>query len=432
MKFITSFYYSFGSKIISLIILLISRVLTSHILGPADLGSIGNALNFTTIVSRMGSLGIAPATQFTSSKYPLQKNTLFIYVIFSSVLTGILNFILLIYFEKEILDWQFHSDGNAQLAYRQFVPLLPINILSMTLPILLLGANRIKEYSLTQVLPLLLQTVIIVLTYFLQKSIDFIILAQLVYWITTVIISLTFINYKSFRFEFDKNLWSIFARYSFKAWPQVVLQFGITRFAVLIGSQYLNNENLGYYILASNLSESFLVINASVTPLIFNKIASTGADIKLLGTSLRFSILLLLPIFFVTILFGKPVFIYFFGIEFDPTWNLLLILLFSVLFQSMLRICLNYMSAMGKNGIVSIIQVIQLSVLLISSLIICPVFGVSGLCYSIVCAAAIGFCFALLALKKLDSRNISVLFIPAKDDMNLLLRILKYRQTNFK
>lgn len=427
MKFITSFYYSFGSKIISLIILLITRILTSVILGPADLGSIGNALNFTTIVSRMGSFGIAPATQFISSKYPLKKNTLFIYVIFSSILIGILNLILLIYFRKEILNWQFHSDSNAQSAYLQFISLLPLVILSMNLPVLLLGSGRIKAYSLTQLIPLFLQTAVIIIAYYHQKSITHIISAQLVYWITAVFISLIFINYKNFKFEFDKNLLLVFIRYSFKAWPQIILQFGITRFAVLIGSQYLSNENLGYYILASNLSESFLVINTSITPLIFNKIASTGPNIPLLGTSLRFSILLFLPIFFVTLILGKPIFIYLFSIKFEQTWDLLLVLLFSVLFQSMIRICLNYLSAMGKNGIVSIIQIIQLCALWIISLISCPIFGVSGLCYSSVCASIIGFCFSLIALKKLGNGNISLLFIPKKNDMNLLFRILRYR-----
>ncbi|WP_221394521.1 oligosaccharide flippase family protein [Dyadobacter sp. NIV53] len=410
MKFITSFYYSLGTKIVSLLILLISRILTARILGPADLGSVGNALNFASIISRWGSLGIAPAIQFTNSKFPQQKNTLFIYAILSSVLIGIINLIFLLYFQNEILDWQFKSDTNAQLVYLRFFPFLPLIMLSMTLPILLLGSGKIKEYSFTQILPLFLQTVIIAALYFSPKSLDLIIWAQVIYWISTIVTALIFISFKNFRYRFDKDLLIIFVRYSLNAWPQVILQFGIARFAVLIGSQYLSNKDLGYYILASNLSESFLVINTSLTPLIFNKIASQGSNTRLLSISLRFTVILLFPILFITLLFGKPVFIYFFGIEFGKTWDLLLLLLISVLFHSLGRICSNYLAASGKNMIVSGIQLLQLALLAIVCSFACPSFGVSGLSYASICASATGFILCLLMILKVRERKFRNLF----------------------
>ena len=429
MKFITSFYYTFGTKIISLFILLISRLLTARILGPADLGSIGNALNFTTIVSRWGSLGIGPATQFTNSKYPQQRNSLLVYIISSSVLLGIVNLIFLVNFQNEILNWQFKSDANAQLAYLSYIPFLPLIILSMTLPVLLLGSGRIKAYSLTQIPPLFLQTIIITALYFLPKSLYSVIWAQIIYWISTIAVAFIFIDFKNFKYEFNKELFLIFARYSLKAWPQVILQFGIARFAVLIGSQYLSSINLGYYILASNLSESFLVINTSLTPLLFNRIASQGSNSNLLGISLRFSIISLFPVFMITYLLGKPVFIYFFGIEFAQTWNLLLLLLISVLFHSLGKICSNYLAARGKNIIVSGIQLLQIAILFTICLFACPLFGVSGLCYASICASLTGLILYLICLQKHEKEHFKILslFKITKDDTNIIFQILKIR-----
>ena len=433
MKFITSFYYTFGTKVISLFILLLSRILTARILGPAELGSLGNALNFTTIVSRWGSMGIAPATQFVSSKYPLQKNTVFFYAIFASVLLGIVNLIFLVYFKNEIPNWQFQSDMNAQWAYLKFIPFLPFIIVSMTLPILLLGSGQIKKYSFTQILPLLLQTVILLIAYFQPLSLDVIILAQIIYWLSTVFIAFFLIGFKNFSLKADKDLLLIFVKYALKSWPQVILQFGITRFAVLIGSQYLSSKNLGYYILASNLSESFLVINTSITPLLFNRISAQGSNIKLLGISLRLSIISFLPVLLITAVFGKPIFIFFFSSEFDQTWNLLLLLLLSILFHSLARICINYIAALGKNTIISMIQLFQLTVLFVVCTLSCPAFGVFGLCWASIAASLAGFVLCIISVQKYEkeySGSFS-LFRFTKNDVNIIFQILGIK-VNYK
>ena len=431
MKMIHSFFYSVGTKLISLVIILIARILTARILGPSDLGSLGNALNFTTVVSRWGSLGIAPAIQFTSSKYPDNRTTLLVYAVAVSIVVGLLNLLLLIYFNSEIIDWQFSTDSNGRFAYSKFLPCIPLVTLSMSLPIFLLGSGQIRKYSLTQVLPLLFQTFIIASALSEKESLKTVIIAQVANWVFTIIIALVAIDYKSCKFKFDGDLLYSFIKYAFSAWPQIILQFGISRFAVLIGSQYLSPKDLGYYILASNVSESLLLITTSVSPLIFNRIASQGTNIELLEQTIRVTNTLMLIAMLIIIFFGKSLFIFFFGVEFDQSWKLLLLLIWAVLFQGIIRICVNYIAASGKNVAVSGILLAQMTVLFVSGVIACPKFGTAGLCYATITASIVGFIASISRLQKSDSepglKTFNVLLVGESDLLGIYQSLRKIR-----
>ena len=425
MKFIKILSLSFGVKILSLAILLISRILTAKILSPADFGSVGNALNLITIISRWGSLGSGPATQFAASKYSSKKNSLLIYAIIFSVFTGITALLIFYYFEAEISSSQFKNDQSST-AFLRFIPWLPVINLSMTLPLLLMGLGRFKEYFFTQVLPLLFQVVVISLAYNRQNAFELIIWAQVISWFSTVAITLVFIDYKNFGFEFDGKLFEIYSKYALKAWPQVILQFGISRFAVLIGSYFLSSQNLGYFILASNLAESFLILSTSLTPLIFNRIASGGPDFSFLGKSLRFSGLSFILVWPIVTCLGKPVFLLIFGLAYDPSWNLFLLLLISTMFHALNRICMNYIAAMGKNTILSGIQLAQLVLLFLGGFWACSVFGITGLCYASTTVSVAGFLSYIFIIKKMEEKQISdlfSLFLFNRKDINMFRRI---------
>ena len=427
MKFIKILFLSFGIKILSLSILLISRILTARILPPADFGSVGNALNLITIITRWSSLGAGPATQFTASKFSSKKNSLLIYAIIFSVFTGITGLLIFYYFKAEIFSSQFKNDQNGYVFLR-FISWLPVINLSMTLPILVLGLGHFKEYSFTQVLPLLFQAVVISLAYNQQNAFEFIIWAQIISWILTVAITLVFIDYKNFSFKFDGKLFEIYSKYALKAWPQVTLQFGISRFAVLIGSYLFTSQDLGYFILAANLAESFLILSTSLTPLIFNRIASKGPDFAFLGKSLRFSGLSFIFIWPVVTLFGKPIFLLIFGVAYDPSWNLFLLLLISTMFHALNRICMNYIGATGKNMILSGIQLTQLILLFLMGFCACSFFGITGLCYASTAVAVTGFLCYIFIIKKMEEKQISdlfSLFLFDRKDINMLRRILK-------
>ena len=430
MNFIKTFFYTFGTKLLSILILLGSRLLTARMLGPADFGALTNALNFITIISRWGSLGIGPATQFTAAKYPEKKHTLFVYVILASILTGTLSFGLLNFFIKEIYTWQFREVKTTYFVYQKLIQFLPLVILSLSLPILILGSGQIKKYSLTQLLPLLLQSFIVFAAYLQSHPIDYLIITNIIYWFSSVIITLVFIQFKHFRFRFDYDLMVIFTKYGIKSWPQVILQFGVSRMAVLIGAQYLSSEDLGYYILASNVSESLLIVYNSANPLIFNKTSLKGANHLLLYRTIRFSNIFYLAAALTLTFLGKPVFLFLFGEAFAASWHLLLLLLLSVFFYGMMRLYHNYFLALNRNGTVTMIQAIQLFILTASSMLLCPEFGAIGLCVSCIITSAFGMLISMFLMNRiaLSQPSVSMLFVPDKKDLEDLKIFLKQRK----
>jgi O-antigen/teichoic acid export membrane protein len=130
MSFIRSFSFTFGTKALSLVLLLVMRILMARLLGPAGFGSFGVALNLITILSRWGSVGIAPATQLIIGKHPDLKNSVFTCTLILSLILGLINFLLIHFFADELVTWQLGENPSAQNIFRQIYPFMPVIILS--------------------------------------------------------------------------------------------------------------------------------------------------------------------------------------------------------------------------------------------------------------------------------------------------------------
>jgi len=426
MNFIRSFSLMFGTKVISLILLLLSRVILARLLGPAGLGSFGSALNLTTIISRWGSAGIGPATQFMSGKYRDSKNSILTYAITVSLLLGVANILLIQMWGKEIAAWQFSENPPAQQIFRQLFPFLPIIILSMTLPILLLGAGRFKSYSLTQIIPLLVQTLILLSAFWRKGTIDMVVTAQICYWLSTVLIGFIYIGFQNFDIRLDRALLRTYIKLALSMWPLVIFQFGLTRLPVLIGSQYLEIRDLGHYLLALNLAEAFFLVHTSITPIVFNKTISEKSCPAFLARSIRFSNLILLTAFIITCIIGKPIFTTLFGEDFNLSWALLLRLFPWVLVHGMVSILLNYLIAAGERCFVFCTQSLAFVILIILGTVLSPHYRAAGLCLAGFSSSLTAFILAFLIIRFSMNKELRLmaLFLPIRQDWKDLYSML--------
>ncbi|MCE7041965.1 lipopolysaccharide biosynthesis protein [Dyadobacter sp. CY312] len=432
MNFIRSFSFTFGTKVVSLILVLLSRVVLARLLGPTGLGSFGSALNLTTVISRWGSVGIAPATQFMSGKYQDSKNPILTYTVLLSLILGLGNMLVAHVFAEEIANWQFAESSSAQGIFRQLLPFLPIIILSMALPIMLLGAGRYQAYSLTQIIPLLIQTLILLSAFWQAATMKTVVIAQISYWLSTVIIGFTLTGFPNFQLGFDRGLLHTYINLSLSLWPLVVFQFGMARLPVLIGSQYLDSPRLGHYLLALNIAEAFLIVHGSIAPIVFNQKISKLAGRETLARTIRFSNLLLLSALIMTCLIGKPIFTMLFGYEFIPSWTLLLKLFPWVMVHGMVNIFLNYLIAAERKRLVYFIQFLSFVGLIISGTILCSLYGSDGLCMAALCSSLTAFIFAYVVLinSKTEKITIAALFIPVSQDWRYLYALLSRLKTS--
>jgi O-antigen/teichoic acid export membrane protein len=297
----------------------------------------------------------------------------------------------------------------------------------MTLPILLLGAGQYRAYSLTQTIPLLIHIILLASALYGLTRANVAIAAQLLYWLSMVIVGTFLIAFRNFQWCFESKMFSSYIHYSFSMWPLVIFQFGLTKLPVLIGNQYLNSESLGYYMLACNLSEALFVLYNSITPIVFNKTISIESNPEFVPRSIRFSNILLLLVALVICLTGKPIFTLLFGDSFNTSWTFLLKLLPWVLFQGMTSILLNYLIAAEKHKIVSSIQFTALVVLILAGMSLCSHFGMNGLCIAMLCSSLTAFFLAFLAIRfrTLQKLELMSLFTPVRQDWQDIRRLIE-------
>ena len=87
---------------------------------------------------------------------------------------------------------------------------------------------------------------------------------------------------------------------------------------------------------------------------------------------------------------------------------------------------MNYIAAMGKNTILSGIQLAQLVLLFLGGFWACSVFGITGLCYASTTVSVAGFLSYIFIIKKMEKKQISdlfSLFLFNRKDINMLRRI---------
>ena len=87
---------------------------------------------------------------------------------------------------------------------------------------------------------------------------------------------------------------------------------------------------------------------------------------------------------------------------------------------------MNYIAAMGKNMILSGIQLTQLILLFLGGFWACSVFGITGLCYASTTAPVTGFLCYIFIIKKMEEKQISdlfSLFLFDRKDIDMLRRI---------
>ncbi len=427
MSFIRSFSITFASKAFSLILLLICRILTARLLGPSDLGVYGSALNLATILSRWGSMGTVPATQLIISQNPLSKNQILTFILLASWVLGIANILIIYAFQEIIMTWQFPGSLAAFKLFKKLYLFLPVILLSMMLPIYLLGLSQYRNYALTQIIPLCVQVSIILSASEMSENNRIVVVAQLASWLTTVLISIVLIGFRNFHFEFSRSLFIKFTHLSIAMWPLIIIQFGLSRFAILIGSHSLSAVELGQYFLASNLSEAYFFIHASLAPIILNQSGADKPHINFLVRSLRFGNLLLIISLTITILIGRQPFLYFFGDDYAGSWKLFLLLIPNVLFHGMVSVFIHHLLARGKKQIALIFQLTSLVILVLSSFLLCPLYGASGLCVASFISSFCAWLCYLLKIKYDTNRMLSIgaLWIPTSEDWNYLKNLRK-------
>jgi O-antigen/teichoic acid export membrane protein len=421
MNFLKSFSFTFLTKAFSIVVLLLCRILLARLLGPSELGSFGNALNLTTLFARWSSLGTVPATQFVAAKHAGYRYEILTITMVLSVILGISGLLFFYLLPTHIVIWQFGHDTFGKEIFEQLIPFLPIVILSMTLPINLLGQGDYKAYSTSQIVPLIIQTSLLGFAFMSTNPVQIVIAGQITYWILMAVISLLKNRVRSFHLSVNSKIATDYVRMALKMFPLVILQYTLARFPILAGSRYLSTKELGYFILASNLSEAFLILYTAITPIIFNRTLKSRSCPIFLIKVICYSGALMLIILILVLTSGGFVFLYLFGERYLPSWRLLQLLSPTILLHGIFTLSVNHFVAIEKTPTVICTYLAGILTLAISCILFCPAYGVIGLCYSSILSALATALICIFLVRKESNTTLNTLLLSAKEDWHKLI-----------
>ena len=188
----------------------------------------------------------------------------------------------------------------------------------------------------------------------------------------------------------------------------------------------LSASAMGSYAVVLSLSRALLVFQSAVVMVLFPKAAgrSLEAILDTVGRSVRISTLVTGSAALVVVLVGPVLLRLLYGTAYLAAVPALRLLVLEVVLQGGVLILAQAFMAVGKPGIVSLLQGTGLALSVPSMLVFIPRFGVAGAALALLCSTATRFALIFVALRiVLKTKLPSIL--PGLADLQTLLKLAR-------
>ena len=362
--------YTIGSRLVVMVAGFASAVLTARFLGPAGRGEYYYVVTFAALLSQFGNLGLQSSNTYfvageSSSLGGLAANSALVSLLLGGLLPA--GVILL----TAELGWI----GSAHwlnlligcvLASATLFFLLGSN--------LLVGINRIKLFNNFQLAGNFGVLLAILIAAWVHAGVRGFLIAIVTVWLMAALGLLVVVRncpHGTLRPSF-----SLIRRgfcYATKAYLVALLGFLVLRGNVFLLQHFHGAKELGYYSVASQISDILGILPASVALVLFPRLVRSTTDAWL--STLRnlgvISVLLLLGII-VAALLAYPFIGLTFGKTYQPSVVILFYMLPSALFLGMASIVSQYLAAMGFPKLLVFVWAFDLLIMAGSGYLLIP------------------------------------------------------------
>ncbi|MBN1877631.1 MAG: flippase [Anaerolineae bacterium] len=413
-----------GTRVIVLALNIFISIAIARGLGPEGKGIYTLTTLFPALIFVFANLGIGPATIYyvAQQKYPLKivLGTNTILTLALGVIFGLTAGISAFAFQQSI----FPEVPRTYLLIALI--LLPLDLFRQQAGgIILLGAKRIRELSLTSVIYDVLFLALILLTFKLAGTqVMGIVGARIVSSIFICVWTFILVARIAGGIEFRPHrayLKDLF-KYGSQAYLGNVIAFLNYRIELLLLSMFMSAETIGFYSIAVNLAEQLWLVSQSAATMIFPVVSAEKDPEKLraftplvnrsvtLITTLGALVLALLSRVLVTLMYTDV---------YLPTVGLLRILLVGIVLNSSARILANDLAGRGKPMLNTLVGGISLVIQVILNLILIPKFGAVGSAWSTTIAYALIFVLQLVLYARIAQVPFRQIILPQKADWQL-------------
>ncbi len=418
MKLTSGFVLGAGAQALNLLGAVASRVLLWRLLGPQSYGGIALSLNIVTVISRMLSLGLVPATQHFGAKMSAARANLAFTAVSLSVIVGLV-LTAGTYAMLPILTRTYLSDdaiSSMALAWLASA-ILPI-LVSAVLSSLLLSWSRFAEYNIVAVVigvgvPVLLLGANTVATPPLAA-----VAAHLISWLAACALSWHFVRAALRGGQWSWDLARRLLKYAMQCWPTVIVAVGTARLATLMGVVFVGPLEIGYFILAINVAEALFSMLSPVSQVLFTHVsANEGTSFGIAARALRLAVLIFSIVTLLYLAVGKPVFLFVLGGDALPAWRLSLILLAAGMMHALARIMASIAAGIGRPELNLVALGSEVGILIVAIPALAEQYGIVGLAVCSTAGATVAALIGTAQVCRIMKVTPAVLWIVTRDDV---------------
>lgn len=405
-KFIRNVIETFGTRILLIIIGMITSVVVTRILGPELRGVYATAGVISAIGAQFCNLGL-----HSSNTYAVAKDR--------SLLPMLLGNSLLVSFGLgaivAILVWFIFRFAPVLAPIHGMILVfslisIPLGIAYMLLQNLLLGIQKIRVINVVEVTIKIL-ALIFICTIIVWKNVtvEKILIAGLITSIIGVIWVLkelsTFINKKiSLSIKvFKENI-----KYGLKAYFAALFAFLTLKMSLLMVQYMLGAEQTGFYSAALSIADMIFILPVVIGTILFPKLSEMQDKIKKWEYTKRIALLvgvMMLILTGIPAIFAKYIIKILYGSEFLPAVPAFMYLMPGILLLSINTIFMNYFASIGMPPVTIYSPFIALILNFILNIKLIPLYKIVGASISSVIVYGCMLAFSLIYIFRINKND---------------------------
>lgn len=375
-------------------------LIIARLLGSEGRGEHAAMILWPQFLSSFVTLGIPSALIFHLKKNPEKSDSLIaasmVFAVISGVIITIIGIIimpiLLNKYSSEVINFG-----------RVLMLTAPIGIIGYINVVVFQVRDEYKVFNRIRYIPPIATLLILVMLIFFDRLTPY--SSGLAYLIPSIPLTvwgqtLVFKYYKIVFGNF-KLLWESLKElldYGIRSYGIDVMKTLNSRIDQILVVGLLSPVAMGLYVVSLSLSRNFDFIVKSIVTVLFPKTSGLPKEqvMNLTGRSIRISLILtVIPV--VIMMFISPYIItILYGAEYLPGNTVLRILLIEVVFTSLVELLAQPFMALGRPGIVTLLQMSGVILNIPLLLILIPIFGLEGVAISLLIATSLRLLFIII------------------------------------
>lgn len=412
---------TFIFQIIGYGLLVISGIISAHILQPFDRGLSAAVIFYPNLFFTLGhlTLGLCIIHHIGKKKYALEEfaGSSFLFALILSILMGIFFLVTVLLFKETFyrnIDIRYLLVGMISL---------PFLLLVYFFSSIMQGMLNITWYNIVNILPrLIILFLIIILALFWRfRAMEMVIIFVFGSIISGVLCFYKLWQMSSKKWSINKNLFMTLLKDGSKIHLASIATFIYGHVNIWIINYYLSPSEVGYYHIAYNLAYLLFLISISVEAVLYPR-TSLGS----LDEAIRLAVLSCRQVLFITLISGvimgllaKYLIILYGGSTYLPAQPVLLLLIPGMIVFIIPKILSTIWVRKGWFLFMSITAIIIATLNISLGFLLVPRYGVNGAGLSLTITYGFAALMGIVLYYLFVNRNIFKLFLLAKEDWQI-------------